>query len=418
MPEPENNKSMLSEEEFMKLLLQEDDTFHDEGRDLYMSEVLSSVRRGLGDDGFDFGRGMADQAGSRTARFGRNALLVTGRSSAASGLRDRILAQLENAGVSCTVFEGVGSNPLMTSVDVGAAVARESGCDVVLAVGGGSQIDAAKAMALVAGNGGSVRDYTKGRGNAPGLKVLPVIAVPTTCGTGSEVNGFSVLTDPDTRDKAGMACSAAVPKVALVDPSVMETMPQRIMSAVSFDALCHLMEAFVSSNHDDVSDAQCRRGMAMMAEGLVRANEDIRDEEALDKVVYASALAGIPIYTKGTVAGHALEHPLSGLRNIAHGRGLAAVTPEIMRRNAKGAPERYAEISRIFGGKDENDVGDVVQNLIDQIGVTATLSSEGFNHDDIEWLTGSALRTVGSKMERNPVHFTADDIRSIYEACL
>ena len=418
---------MLSDEEMMRLLLQEDEKVHDEGRDMYFHEVMAKVRGDLGTEGDSglpgterivFGRKKAESVGAYVRPFGMRTLLVTGRSSAASGLRERILAQLEQNGVEFFVYDKVPSNPTTESIDEGAAFARENECDSILVVGGGSQMDAAKAMALVAGNGGSVYDYMAGQGNDPGVTPLPVIAVPTTCGTGSEANGICVLTNSMTRDKAGLTCRAAVPRVAIVDPELMETMPKGIMASVSFDAFCHLVESYVSGGRTDDTDIICRKGLQYLSESLVAANDDIHDVGALDRVVYASAIAGVAIYKAGTVAPHALEHPLSGLRDIAHGRGLAAISPEIYRRCVKGCPERFAEVSRLFGGRSEEDIAPTVQSLLEKIGLDLTLSDEGFDFDDIEWLTESALRTAGTKLKRNPVQLSPEDIRDIYEACL
>ena len=418
---------MLSDEELMKLLLQEDEKVHDEGRDMYFHEVMAKVRGDLGTEGDSglpgterivFGRKKAESVGAYVRPFGMRTLLVTGRSTAASGLRERILGQLEQNGVEFFVYDKVPSNPTTDSIDAGAAFAKENECDSVLVVGGGSQMDAAKAIALVAGNGGSVYDYMGGQGNDPGVTPLPVVAVPTTCGTGSEANGICVLTNSINHDKAGLTCRAAVPKVAVVDPELMETMPKDIMASVSFDAFCHLVESYVSGGRDEDTDIICRKGLQYLSESLVAANENIHDVGALDRVVYASAIAGISIYKAGTVAPHALEHPLSGLRDIPHGRGLAAISPEIYRRCARGAPDRFAEVSRLFGGEDENDVAGTVENLLREIGLETTLSEEGFDDEDIEWLTESALRCAGTKLVRNPVPLSPEDIRSIYESCM
>lgn len=416
----------MDEEELLRLLLVEDEEFHDEGRDCYLDEVIGRMRDNLGTASQDplpgterivFGRRTAERIGSTVSAFGRNVLLVTGRSSAATGLRERVLAQLEEAGVGCTVFDGVGPNPLVTSVDIGADAAREAGCDCVLAVGGGSQMDAAKMIALVAGNGGCMEDYLDGSCNSPDASVLPVVAVPTTCGTGSEANPTSVLTDPVTRDKKGFRCANALPRVAIVDPVLMETMPRKVTASVTFDALCHLIEAYVSTGRTETSDILCRKGLSYMSECMIRANDDIRDSEALDKVSYAASIAGIAIFRAGVVAPHMLEHPMSGLRDIAHGTGLAIVAPELFRMSAPGERERFSEVSRLFGGSSEKDIFETISGVRDAIGLDTTLSEQGFEHDDIEWLTASAMRTAGSKNERNPVRLSEEDVRGVYERC-
>ena len=365
-----------------------------------------------------FGRGGCVTVGDTVAEFGRKAMIVAGKSSISSGLLDRIKAQLDGLGLDYEVYGKVSQNPTKDIVDDGAAFASAADCDVVLALGGGSQMDAAKAMAFMAVNKGRTVDYGRGPGEDMSFKALPVVAVPTTCGTGSENNGICVLTDPDTRDKGGFTGKVLVPKASIVDPDLMETMPRRVMSAVSFDALSHLIESYVSSAADTGTDNACRTGLRLMSEGLVAANDNILDREALDKVVLASTLAGYTIFQAGTVVPHAMEHPLSGLKDIVHGRGLAAISPEIYERSVPGSPERFSEISRLFGGKDEKDIRTAIGSLISRIGVETTLSEEGFGHDDIPWLVESVERTGGSKLTRNPVRFTTSDFRAVYEACM
>jgi alcohol dehydrogenase class IV len=350
--------------------------------------------------------------------LGKKALVVTGKSAIRSGLRDRAVSQLNDAGIDSVFFDGVGSNPTMGSVDSGAGTAVSEGCDCVLVIGGGSQIDAAKAMALVAGNGGSVRDYLGGKGNVPGLKALPVVAVATTCGTGSEVNGICVLTDEETRDKGGMTSRTVVPKTSIVDPALMETMPPTIMASVSFDAFCHLAESYISGGRDEYTDGICANGLSLLSMYLLRANRDIHDVHALDAVCMASTMAGIVIYKAGTTAPHALEHPLSGLRNIPHGEGLAAVSPEIYRRCSSALPDRFSEMSRMFGGKDHSDFDSAVTRITAELGIDRTLSELGFGSDDIPWLTDSAVRNAGSKFGRHPVPMDRDVTESIYRAIL
>jgi alcohol dehydrogenase class IV len=365
-----------------------------------------------------FGRGTSATIGEHVAEHGRKALMVTGRSSLSSGLRSRVISQLDSLEIDHVIFDGIGANPTKDKVDLGAEIAVQNGCDVILAVGGGSQMDAAKAMGFVALNGGRTSDLGRGPGGDTTLVSIPVVAVPTTCGTGSENNGICVLTDPETRDKGGFTGRAMVPKVSIVDPDLMTTMPPKVMSAVSFDALSHIIESYVSNHSDPGTDAACRTAMRLLSEGLVEANLDINDKEALDKVVLASTIAGYTIFDAGTVAPHALEHPLSGLKDIVHGRGLAAISPEIYRRSVRGAPERFAEISRCFGGKDENDVDTVVRGIMSRIGIETSLSEEGFGRDDVPWLVSSVSRTAGTKLTRNPVMFSEEDVRDIYIDCL
>lgn len=156
----------------------------------------------------------------------------------------------------------------------------------------------------------------------------------------------------------------------------------------------------------------------LLKEGLLRANRDLHDAPALDMVTYASSLAGKTIFARGTSAPHALEHPLSGMRNIPHGRGLAAITPEIYVRSVPGRRDRFAEVSRMFGGKDENDIRQTVGGIIAELGLEDNISDLGFSGDDIPELTEIAMRTAGRKLTNNPVEFGKGEVEAVYRACL
>ena len=171
-----------------------------------------------------FGRGKADLIGSEVARYGKKAFIVTGKSSAKTGLLERALKQLENEGVEYEVFDKVAENPLTTTVEEGAALIKETGCDCILSMGGGSPLDAAKGMSLLAKNGGDIDDYIFKRAKGE-FTSYPIVAVPTTCGTGSESNGTAVLTNPRTKAKKGLAYPCLIAKSSIVDPELMETMP-------------------------------------------------------------------------------------------------------------------------------------------------------------------------------------------------
>lgn len=183
-----------------------------------------------------FGRGKSDIIGEKAKELGKKALIVTGgKSTKSSGLLAKAQEQLKSNGVTSTVFDRVTPNPLTTTVYEGAQLAFEEGCDLIVALGGGSSIDTAKGIAFQAVNGGDINDYIYGRKISN--KALPVLAVPTTCGTGSEGNGFAVMTNPETLDKKSLRCSAIVPACSIIDPLLMKTMPRETLACVGFDAL-------------------------------------------------------------------------------------------------------------------------------------------------------------------------------------
>lgn len=360
-----------------------------------------------------FGRGKADTVGRETALIGRRALIVTGRSSSRTGLLRRVQSQLEQEGVEIVVFDRVASNPLTTTVEEGAALLKESGCDVVLAVGGGSPLDAAKGISVLAATGGDINDFIFKR-FAGEPSAYPIVAVPTTCGTGSESNGTAILTNPETKDKKGLSYDCLIPKASIVDPSLMETMPSSVAGPVMFDALCHSMESYLSPGSNPFSEALALSALGNLAGFIVRVADDIRDEEAVDHVTLASTMAGAAFYSSGLQAPHGMEHPLSGLKDIVHGRGLAALTPNVYGHSLSGDPQRFARISRSLGGKDETDCADSIRRLLERIGLEVHLSDEGFGEDDVPWLTENCFKVSRARVEGNIKPLSRDEVSRIY----
>ena len=366
-----------------------------------------------------FGRGKADHIGEEISRHGRRPLIVTGKSSAKTGLLEKVEGQLEALGMEYHVFDKVSKNPLTTTVEEGAETARSSGCDCILALGGGSPMDASKGIALMACNPGEdihgiMMDGFGGRR----LTALPIVAVPTTCGTGSECNGTAILSDPVTKDKKGIRDNVLIPRCSVVDPSLMETMPPETLSAVTFDALCHSMESYLSPRSNPVTEPTSLTCMATLSKYIVRVNDDIYDEEALDAVTLASSLVGSAFYASSLIAPHGLEHPLSGLRDMVHGRGLAALTPVIFRHSCMCSAPKFSIVSKLLGGNDETDCARQVEMLLGRIGLDVYLSDEGFCEDDIPWLVDNAFRVSKARIEDNPKVFGREEIAEIYREAM
>ena len=268
-----------------------------------------------------FGRGRSNEIGSEVAKYGNKALIVTGRGSTKkSGLLDKTVNLLKEANVQYEIFDKVEQNPLTTTVYEGVEVIKETGCDVVLGLGGGSIMDAAKSIAFAAKNPGDISDYIFGI--KQGNEALPIILVPTTCGTGSEGNCFSVLTNPETKDKKSLRTNLIIAKASIIDSDLMTTMPKSILASVGFDALAHNMEAYVSKIGQPLTDMKALYGIKLLAENLTKAYNDPADLEAWEKVTLASTLGGMVIGVAGVAAPHGLEHPASGLCDIVHGKVL------------------------------------------------------------------------------------------------
>lgn len=366
-----------------------------------------------------FGKGRVSEAGIHTKKYGKKALIVTGKSSALkSGLYDKVNASLMKEGMESILFNKVSQNPLTTTALEGAAVARENGCDVIVAIGGGSIMDCAKAIAFLAVNDGDINDYIFGK--IASDKALPLILIPTTCGTGSEGNGFAVLTNPENGDKKSLRCNAIVAKVSIVDPECMMTMPKKVLASVGFDALCHCMEAYTSNIAQPFTDALSTYGISLISNSLPKLyQEEKTDIDLWEKLTVASTIGGMVINTAGVTLAHGMEHPASGLKNIVHGQGLAALTPSVIEATYNGkAKDKFEFISKALGGNGAADCADAVRNLLKTIDLDITLSSLGITEKDIPWMSENCLKVSAGNLSNTPVDIGIEDIARIYEKAL
>lgn len=364
-----------------------------------------------------FGRGKADKAGEIAAYFGNKALVVTGTGSTKkSGLLDRIVSSLNAAGIECEVFDRVTQNPLTTTVYEGVVLAKESGCDMILGVGGGSIMDAAKAIAFCCVNDGDVSDYIFGRKQGKGS--LPIILIPTTCGTGSEGNQIAVLTNPETKDKKALYTMQIMPSVSIIDPEVMMTMPKHVLSSVGFDAFTHALEAYTSKKANPLTDAQALLAIKLITENLPKLISDYNNTAAWESVSLAATLGGMVIGAAGVSAAHGMEHPASGLKNIVHGRGLAALTPPIVERLAPALPHKFSEVSKILGGKDENDCADGIRSFLKAIELDIKLGDLGITAEDVEWMTENCMKISIGNLNNAPITFSREEVTEIYREAI
>ena len=364
-----------------------------------------------------FGSGKVLETGELTKPYGKKALIVTGRSSAKkSGLYDKVANSLSKAGIDHVLFDKVAQNPLTTTAMEGAEFAKTNGCDVVVAIGGGSIMDCAKAIAFLSVNDGDINDYIYNKLQSD--KALPLVLIPTTCGTGSEGNGFAVLTNPENGDKKSLRCNAIVAKVSIVDPECMMTMPKHVLASVGFDALCHCMEAYTSKIAQPFTDALSLYAMELIAGNLVKVYKGEGGKEAWEKITLASTIGGMVINTAGVTLAHGMEHPASGLKDIVHGQGLAALTPVIVEASHKGNHFKFAKIARIFGGVTAEDLAGKLRSLLKDIDLACTLSDLGLSEEDIPWMAENCMKVSAASVKNNPVVFTQKEIAEIYRKAM
>lgn len=365
-----------------------------------------------------FGRGLADKIGDICKEIsGGNVLVVTGTGSTKrSGLLDRVLASLKAAGLGAAVFDKVTQNPLTTTVYEGVELAKAEGCGVILGVGGGSIMDAAKAIAFCTVNAGDVSDYIFGKKQGAGA--LPIVLLPTTCGTGSEGNQIAVLTNPETKDKKALYTMQVMPRVSVIDPDVMTTMPKSVLSSVGFDAFTHSLEAYTSKKANPITDAQALLGMQLLADDLPKLVSGEGGAAEWEAVSLAATLGGMVIGAAGVSAAHGMEHPASGLKNIVHGRGLAALTPPIVERLAPADPEKFARVSVLLGGSGAEDCAESIRRFLKAIDLSVKLGDLGITAEDVPWMTENCMKISIGNLKNAPVTFSREEVEQIYREAL
>ncbi|WP_143315928.1 iron-containing alcohol dehydrogenase [Clostridium sp. HBUAS56017] len=364
-----------------------------------------------------FGRGEISKVGKEVARYGKKVLIVTGKNSTKkTGLLDRTVNLLEEEKVKYEVFDKVEQNPLTTTVYEGVHIIKETGCDVVLGLGGGSIMDAAKSIAFSAKNDGDISEYIFGI--KQGNEALPIVLVPTTCGTGSEGNCFSVLTNPETKDKKSLRTNVIIAKTSIIDPELMTTMPRNILASVGFDALAHNMEAYVSKIGQPLSDMQALYGIKLLAEHLPKIYNNPENLESWEKVSLASTLGGMVIGVAGVTAPHGMEHPASGLYDIVHGKGLAALTPIIVEDSWRFSSEKYKDISKILGGSGAEDCSEAIIEFLKKIDLKVTLGELGVKEKDVEWMAENCMKVSRPSIINHPRKFNFEEVKEIYYRAL
>lgn len=362
-----------------------------------------------------FGRGSLQRLGEEVRSFGDKALLVTGKSFARRyGYIDVLTSLLKEAGVEATLFDRVEPNPSFETVEEGASTARRLGIEVVVGFGGGSALDAAKAIALLSVQGGHIRDYVY-----PYVvegSVLPVVAVPTTCGTGSEVTRFSVLTDVQARRKAVVAGYPLIPKVAILDPDVLRHLPRDLTVYTALDALSHAIEAYWAKASQPISDLFSLESVSILLKSIEKAAQDV---EARDTLHYASLLAGFAINQAGTTMVHAMGYYLTTYHGVQHGLSNAVFLPTAVRLNASAVPDKIVRLADYLGLRCEGveeaatALEKSLSELEDRVGIPRRLREFGVDRSEVEVFVRETL-SYRRNIENNPRGLTEEDVRSVF----
>lgn len=372
-----------------------------------------------------FGPGTLSQAGGIAASFGRRALVVMGFSPARA---QPLLDQLSASGIAIETMQ-VSGEPTVALAQQGAQLARDAGCDFVVSMGGGSAIDCGKAVAALCTNAGEVFDYLEVIGKAQPITQMPLpfIAIPTTAGTGAEATRNAVLASPEHKVKVSLRSPLMLPKVALVDPQLTHDLPPNVTAATGMDALSQLIEPFVSTRANPMTDALCRDGIPRVARSLRRACENGKDADAREDMSLAALFGGMALANAGLGAVHGFAAPIGGMFAAPHGAVCARLLPGVIEANVRAlrarAPDsialkRYDEVAQLLTGNSHATAPDAatwLRELSHALNIQP-FAAYGMREMDMPAVVRNAA--TASSMQANPIKLTEDELSGILRAAL
>ena len=371
-----------------------------------------------------FGKGQLDSLA--TAELpGKKALVVisAGGSMKRQGYLERVVKLLEKNGAESVVFDKIKPNPVYRSVMEGAELARKEGCDFVIGLGGGSSIDSAKSISVMAKNDGDYWDYIAG-GSGKQKPVendpLPVVAITTTAGTGTEADPWTVITKEDTNEKIGFGYEKTFPVISIVDPDLMMSVPQKLTAYQGFDALFHAVEGYIANIATPFSDIYALKSIELIGKSLAKAVNDGTDADARADIALANTMSGFVESTSSCTSEHSLEHALSAFHpELPHGAGLIMLSLEYHGFFSEKVPEKYIDMAKALGRKNADKGGDfldVLRELQEACGVAdLKMSDYGIDKNEALKYAENAFVTMAGLFNFDPVKMTKADAVSIIE---
>ena len=352
-----------------------------------------------------FGVGALDNLGTELDERGwGSALIVTDRGVREAGLLARVEEQLRASGVDYGVYDGVVPNPTVSSIEAGLPLAKER--EVLIALGGGSAIDTAKALNVLKAHGGQVLDW-EGNEAVPG-PCGPLVAIPTTAGTGSEVTPIAQISVPERQQKVPLVSRHLAPDVAIVDPALTVSLPPAMTAATGMDALTHAIEAATTVAEQPLADTLAFRAIERINEFLPRAVRNGQDLEARTQMAFASLLAGMAFSNAWVALAHAIAHALGGLYDLPHGLCCALALPVAMEYNLEAKPEKYQQIAELLGQPSAEAGIARVRALNQEIGIPQGLRELGVPESDVERIAELAL--LDGSILFNPREVTHEEL--------
>ena len=365
-----------------------------------------------------FGPGRVVELGALTAGLGvKRALVVSDPGIIQAGHTSRGIEALQSAGLETLVFDGVQENPTTDNVEQGRTVAADFRPEVIVAIGGGSSMDCAKGINFVYSCGGRMQDYW-GVGKATG-PMLPMVAVPTTSGTGSEAQSFALISDAETHTKMACGDKRAAFRVALLDPELTLTQPERVTALTGIDAISHTVETLVTKKRSQLSLAFSREAWRLLTQGIEVVLDDPGDLSGRAWMQQGACFAGMAIENSMLGGAHALANPLTAAYGITHGEAVGMMLPQIVRHNGRdeGVGLAYAELVAALGEETHDAViklAEFLGRVAQRAGLASKLSECGVDRQKLPELAADAARQWTGTF--NPVEMTADDYLKLYEA--
>lgn len=366
--------------------------------------------------------------GEKAGFVGKKALIIisNGKSTRENGSLKKTEEQLKMAGIGSVVFDKIMANPLKSTVMEGAAAARENQCDFIVALGGGSVMDASKAIAAMATNDGDLWEYIaggSGKGKALVNDPLPIIAITTTAGTGSEVDQYGVISNDETNEKIGFGgCDSLFPKVAVVDPELMKSVPEKFTAYQGFDALFHSVECYIAAPANLMSDMYALTAIENIGKYLARAVMDGNDMEAREHVAFANTLSGVVMTISACTSEHSMEHAMSAYHHeLPHGAGLIMISKAYFTHfiEKHACDERFIRMAQALGMKDAKEPMDFIlalTKLQEECGVAELkMSDYGIVPEEFMTLAKNARDTMGGLFMCDRVPLSDEECAAIFE---
>lgn len=352
---------------------------------------------------------------------GKHGFIISGPHLNKMGIVASCSESLENAGIKVDAYTETEGNPSVETVEKAAAAFCKSGADFIIALGGGSPMDVAKAVGVVARYGGSITEY-EGGGRVPG-DIIPLIAIPTTAGTGSEVTAFSVITDHSRNYKLTVFSYKLIPAYAILDPELLTTAPVSVAAACGIDAMVHALEAYISKDASPFSDAMAEKALELIGKNIRRYVADRTDIEAEEAMITGSLFAGIAFSWARLGDVHAMSHPVSAYFDVPHGVANAILLPTIVEYNALADRGKYLKLFNYISLTPASEAEfepfmlvDLLTELNEQLGIPGSLGEVGVTADKFDAMADDAMKS--GNIAVNPRSTTKKDVLSLYEKAL